>query len=383
MEFNIYEFNLPTRIIFGYRCLERLNEFLIDFDKNVLLITGRKFAKESGLIERIRGILKDFKVNLFSEVEPEPSCETVNRAIRMTKEKNSKLILGLGGGSTIDTAKAVAGLANKEGRVEDFIEGKRKIEYRGIDFVAIPTTSGTGAEVTPNSVLIDEDRYVKKSLRSKFLFAKLAIVDPELTLSLPKKQTAYGGMDALSQSIESFVSKGSSPLTDGICWESIKLILENILKVYKDPNDIFGRINMSYASLLSGIALCNAKMGAVHGIVHPLGALYRLSHGLLCGLLLPYVMEFNLDVAKEKYALIYFLLDKKRLNDRERAKRLILKIKELLKKLNFPSNLKELNVKREDFSKIAQDVYSHSGSLKANPVEVNPGDIISILERAY
>jgi alcohol dehydrogenase len=383
MGFDIYEFNLPVRIIFGFRCLERLNDLLEDFDRNVLLITGRNFAKKSGLIERIEKLLKDFKVDVFSEITPEPTCSLVNRAIEFAKEKKSKLVIGLGGGSVIDAAKAVAGLANKRGRSEDYLRGIKKIDFKGLDFIAIPTTSGTGAEVTPNAVLIDEDRIVKHSLRSKFLFAKMAIVDPELTLSLPKELTVYCGLDALSQSIESFVSAGASPLTDGICLESIRLILENILKVYKNPNDVVSRINMSYASLLSGIALCNARMGAVHGIAHPLGALYKIHHGLLCGLLLPYVMEFNLEKVKEKYAVISSFFGIKKTSDREVAERLILEIKRLLKKLNFPSNLKELNVKIEDFPKIAKDAYLHSGSLKANPIEVKERDIIKILNRAY
>lgn len=383
MEFKIYEFNLPVRIIFGFRCLEKLRDLLKDFDKSILLITGKKFTKETGLIERIGRILGDFKIDSFSEVEPEPSCLTVNRAVEFARKKNSKLIVGLGGGSVIDAAKAIAVLANKEGKAEDYLEGKRRIEYQGLDFVAIPTTAGTGAEVTPNAVLVDEDRTVKDSLRGKFLFAKLAIIDPELTLSLPKDYTAYCGMDALSQSIESFVSTGASPLTDGICLESIRLIVENVLKVYRNPNDISARINMSYAAVLSGVALCNARMGAVHGIVHPLGALRRIPHGLLCGLILPYVMEFNLEKVKEKYAVISEFFGIKGLSSKEKAEKSISEIKGLLKKLNFPSNLKELNIRKEDFSKIARDSYLHSGSLKANPVEVKEEDIIEILNRAY
>ncbi len=383
MEFKIYEFNLPVRIIFGFGCLEKLKDFLKDSGKNVLLITGRRFAKETGLIERIRRILGDFQIDSFSEIEPEPSCLTVNRAVELAKKKKSELIIGLGGGSSIDAAKAIAVLANKEGKAEDYLEGKRRIEYQGLDFVAIPTTAGTGAEVTPNAVLVDKNRIVKDSLRGKFLFAKLAIVDPELTLSLPKDYTAYCGMDALSQSIEAFVSLGSSPLTDGICLESIRLIVENILKVYRYPNDISARIDMSYAAVLSGVALCNARMGAVHGIVHPLGALYRISHGLLCGLILPYAMEFNLEKVKEKYAVISEFFGIRGLSSKKKAEKLILEIKGLLRKLNFPSNLKELNVRKEDFPKIARDSYLHSGSLKANPVEVREEDIIKILDKAY
>lgn len=383
--FKIYELNLPTRIIFGWQSLNRLPGILRDLDKRVLLITGRYSAKSSGLLKRIKTLLEDFVLEIFAGVEPESSCLTVNRAISFAKEKNSKVIIGLGGGSSIDVAKCVAGLANKVGKVEEYLRGKRQWEYPGLDFIAIPTTSGTGAEVTPNAVLLDTERKVKASLRHRSLFAKIAIVDPELTLSLPKDLTAYSGMDALCQSMESFVSSGASPLTDGICKESIELIAKNILKVYINPKDILARISMSYASLLSGIALCNAHMGAVHGLAHPLGAIYKIPHGLLCGLLLPYVMEFNLDVTKEKYALIspVFGIDLKGLNNKVAARLLILKIKKLLKRLSFPSNLKELKVKKEDFTKVAEDAIFYSGSLKTNPKKLAKIDIIEILNKAY
>lgn len=383
--FKIYEFNLPTRIIFGWGSLNKLPGILRDLDKKVLLITGRHFAKRSGLLKRIKTLLKGFDLEIFANVEPEPGCFTVNKAIDFAKEKKSKVIIGLGGGSSIDVAKATAGLANKEGRVEDYLRHKRRWEYPGLGFIAIPTTAGTGAEVTANAVLLDEARMVKESLRDRSLFAKVAIVDPALTVNLPRDLTAYSGMDALSQSMESFVSIGASPLTDGICKESIELIAKNILKVYGNPKDMALRISMSYASLLSGVALSNARMGAVHGLVHPIGAIYKIPHGLLCGLLLPYVMEFNLDVAKEKYAQIspFFRIDLKGLNSEEATRLLIQKIKKLLKKLNFPSNLKELKVKKEDFNRIAEDAILYSGSLKANPIEVTKKDIIEILNKAY
>ncbi|MCM8801256.1 MAG: iron-containing alcohol dehydrogenase [Candidatus Omnitrophica bacterium] len=382
---SLYEFNLPTRIIFGCKSLDKLPEVLNSFGKRVLLITGKQSARRIGLLERIKILLKDFLLEIFTEVEPEPTCLTVNNAVKLAKEKNSEVIVGLGGGSSIDVAKAVAGLANKEGKVEDYLLGRRKLTSSGLNFIAIPTTAGTGAEVTPNAVLLDEERKVKESLRDKSLFAKVAIVDPELTLSLPKDLTAYSGIDALSQSLESLVSTGSSHLTDGICKESIELIAKNLLKVYTKPKDILARTNMCFASLLSGIALCNARMGAVHGLAHPLGALYRIPHGLTCGVLLPYVMEFNLKVAFKKYALVasYFGISLKSSSSKEIAKLLILKIRWLLEKLGFPLSLKVLKIKKEDFFKIAKDALLYSGSLKANPVKLSKNDIIKILNRAY
>lgn len=381
---NIYNFSLPVRLVMGGGSLERLPTLTRDLGRKVLLVTGQTALRKIGILDRVLGMLaeEDLEVALFDRVESEPSTKTVDKGARLAKEESCQVVIGLGGGSAIDAAKAIAGIANKDGSVEEYQTGRR-LESPGLPFIAIPTTSGTGAEVTPNAVLINRDKKVKKSFRDSHLFARLAIIDPELTLSLPPKITAYSGMDALCQSIESFISLGSNPLTDSLSIKAIELIGRSLLKAYQDGSDIQARTEMSYGALLAGIALFNARMGVIHGIAHPFGAMYSLGHGLVCGVLLPYGMEFNLDVAYGKYARIASIFGEGLNKDKEMegAKLAISRIRELLARLNFPKGLKELGAKEEDFPHITRESMP-SGSLRANPKKTFEDDVIEILKRA-
>lgn len=372
-----YNFRLPTKLVLGCGSIAKLSQEISSLGKKVLLVTGRRAMKKTGILDRVYNILSKerIKVSVFSQVEPEPHCETIDLGAELAKKEKSEVIIGLGGGSSIDAAKAIAGIAKQEAKVEEFL-ADRKLTGPGLPLVAIPTTSGTGAEVTPNAVLLDKKRKIKKSFRSRFLFAKIAIIDPELTLTCPPRVTAYSGIDALTQAIESFVSLGSNPVTDSLCKEAMGLIIRSLPKVYLDGKDLKARQDMSYGSLLAGIALFNARMGAVHGLAHPLGARYNLAHGLLCGLLFPAVIEFNMDVVEEKYRFVSFLFGG------ETGQEASTSIRSLLESLNFPHGLKELGIKEEDFPLIAKQSMP-SGSLKVNPKKVSEEDAILILKRSF
>jgi alcohol dehydrogenase class IV len=386
VENRITEFNVPTKIVAGLGSLNELSGSIRGFGDNVLLITGKNSARQSGLLDRIvRNVsgTSEIRLTVFDQVDPEPTCDNVNQAIAAAKEKGCDIIVGVGGGSVIDVAKAVAALANKGSQAEEFMTG-REMLFPGIPCIAIPTTAGTGAEVTPNSVLIDRKRQVKESLRHPFMYPKIAIIDAELTLSLPPKLTAYSGVDALCQSIESYVSTGANILTDAIALQSIRLVSMNLRETFKNGANIQARHNMLYAALLSGIALSNARMGAVHGIAHPLGLKYHLPHGLVCGVLLPYIIEFNLNFATAKYSAIAGVMGGLlRGLDKERAAKICIdKTKQLLVEVGFPWKLRELGVNPEDFPQLARDSMP-SGSLKANPRVVSEDDVITILKKAY
>lgn len=385
-ENKITEFNLPTKIVAGLGSIKNLASIIRGLGDNVLLLTGKKSARQSGLLERIMKDISataEIRLSVFDQVDPEPSCDNVNQAVTVAKEKGCDVIVGLGGGSVIDVAKAVAALANKDGQVEAFMSG-RELQFPGIPCLAIPTTAGTGAEVTCNSVLIDRTRGVKESLRHPFMYPRIAIIDAELTLTLPPRLTAYSGVDALCQSMESYVSIGANILTDAIALQSIKLVNMNIREAFKTGTNMQARQNMLYAALLSGIALSNARMGAVHGIAHPLGLKYNQPHGLVCGVLLPYVIEFNINFATGKYAAMAAVMGGLiRGLDKERAAKICVdKTKQLLAELGFPWRLRDLGVKPEDFSQLAKDSMP-SGSLKANPRTVTEDDVVSILKKAY
>lgn len=385
-ENKITEFNLPTKIIAGLGSIKSLAEIARGCGDNVLLVTGKNSARQSGLLDKVNSAVatnSEIRLTVFDQVDPEPSCDNVNQAIAKAKEKGCDVVIGLGGGSVIDVAKAVAVLANKEGLVEEFMAG-RDLMFPGIPCIAIPTTAGTGAEVTPNSVLIDRKRQVKESLRHSFMYPKAAIIDAELTISLPPKITAYSGIDALCQAMESYVSKGANILTDAIALQAIRLVSLNLREACKNGSNVQARQNMLYAALLSGISMSNARMGAIHGIAHPLGLKYNLPHGLVCGVLMPYVMEFNLNFATGKFAAMAAAMGGliRGLDKEKAAKIAIDKTKQLLAEISFPWRLRELGAKPEDFPNIAKDSMP-SGSLQANPRVVLEDDVITILKKAY
>ncbi|MDD5132601.1 MAG: iron-containing alcohol dehydrogenase, partial [bacterium] len=255
-ENKITEFNLPTKIISGLGSVNTLAGNIRGFGDNVLLITGKNSARQNGLLDRITkniSATSEIRLTIFDRVDPEPSCDNVNQAMAVAKEKGSDIVVGMGGGSVIDVAKAVAALANKDSQVEEFMAG-RELLFPGIPCIAIPTTAGTGAEVTPNSVLTDRKRQIKESLRHPFIYPKMAIIDAELTVTLPPKLTAYSGVDALCQSMESYVSTGANILTDSIALQSIRLVSMNLRETCKNGSNVQARQNMLYAALLSCIA---------------------------------------------------------------------------------------------------------------------------------
>jgi len=356
----MFEFILPTRLIMGCGSLNRLADSISPFGKKVLVVSGKR------LKDRLEYILSSFDVFYFSDTSSEPTWNMINKGAEIAKEKEVDVVVSVGGGAQIDCGKAIAGIANK-----DLPYDKTKpIEYPGLPFIAVPTTGGSGAEVTPNAVLIDKNK--KESLRNHYLFPKIAIIDPELCLSLPPKQTAYSGMDALSHSIESYVSKGKNIISKALCEKSILLIKKSIISAYKDGSLIGPREDMSYASLMAGISLFNARLGIVHAVAHPVGVLYHIPHGIVCGVLLPYSVKFNYKEASSEYIEIENLI----------GYSLIDWLFELLEEFFLPKTLKELGVKKDDFSKIIEDSLP-SGSLAANPKKAEKDELFEFLEMAY
>jgi alcohol dehydrogenase class IV len=235
--------------------------------------------------------------SLIFNVAGEPTVQLVDEASAVARAQGCDLVLAVGGGSVIDTGKAVAAMLTNPGAVLDYLEivgGGKPLEQPGVPFGAVPTTAGTGTEVTRNAVLDVPEHKVKASLRSHHLLPRLAVVDPELTRSLPPEITAYTGMDALTQLIEPFVSNAANPLTDGVCREGLKLAARSLRSAYRDGANMSAREDMCAAALLSGIALANARLGAVHGFAGVLGGTTGHPHGAICARLLPFVMEANI-----------------------------------------------------------------------------------------
>jgi alcohol dehydrogenase class IV len=290
-----FEFGTANRIIFGAGAIERVGRLAADLGRCALLVTGRSLERADALVRQLEK--HDLLVSRFS-VTNEPTLKTLTEGLAQARGLGVDVVIGFGGGSVIDAGKALAALVNNPGDVMDYLEviGRgRPLTNVPVPCIAVPTTAGTGAEVTCNAVLKSTEHGVKVSLRSPMMFPRFAVIDPELTLSLPPPVTAATGMDALTQLIEAFVSKRSNPLTDGLCRDGIKRAARSLRTVYFRPDDAGARSDMSLGSLFSGLALANAGLGAVHGIAGPLGGLCDAPHGIICARLLPTVVKINVQ----------------------------------------------------------------------------------------
>ncbi len=288
-----FEFATADRIIFGAGKLSALGKQVEGCAKRLLFARGRS----SDALARVREILSAAGISFTEfEVHGEPTIEVVRRGIAAAQ--GCDMVIGLGGGSVLDTGKAIAALAANPGDVFDYLEviGKgQPLVNASLPYIAIPTTAGTGAEVTRNAVLESTEQNVKVSLRSPWMLPSVALVDSELTYSLPPDVTASSGLDALTQLIEPFVSVKANPLTDAICREGLSHTARSLRRAYENGADKEAREGMSLASLFGGLALANAALGAVHGFAGPLGGMLHASHGVLCARFLSLVMQANIN----------------------------------------------------------------------------------------
>ncbi len=296
-----FEFATATRIIFGPGTIKETIPIAKSFGDRVLLVIGKSSQRVSGLIEQFHeaGLsISDF------HVAGEPTVATVLSGLEQAKAENCNMVISLGGGSVIDAGKAIAALMTNPGQIYDYLEviGKGELFTQPpAPFIAIPTTAGTGSEVTRNAVITVIDQQVKVSLRSPWMLPRVAIVDPELTHSLPPEITAFTGMDALTQLVEPFLSKASNPITDAICREGMHHVSRSLQRACEN-GDPRAREDMALGSLFGGMALANAKLGAVHGFAGPIGGKLSAPHGAICARLLPLVVEMNLKAIQERAA---------------------------------------------------------------------------------
>lgn len=379
-----FEFATAQQIVFGCGKLADLAVHACGLGERALLVTGSRPERA----DSARDLLEGAKVGVVTlTVAKEPTTELARRGVELSREANVGFVVGIGGGSALDLAKAVAALVANGGDPLDYLEvvGRgRALAKPSLPCILIPTTAGTGSEVTRNAVLQAEAERVKVSLRSPHMLPKVALVDPELTLSVPPAVTASTGLDALTQVMEPYVSNARGALTDALCLEGMRRAARSLLRAYQAGSDLAAREDLAVTSLFGGLALANAKLGAVHGLAGPLGGAFEAPHGALCARLLPGVMRANLQALEqrghrelvERYATIAGIL----LGRPARPEEGIEWVEELVERLRIP-RLGAHGMTRAHVEDIVAKG-RRASSMKGNPVELSTEELTQVLEAA-
>ncbi len=379
-----FEFATVDWIIFGAGKLNELGKQLAGRAKRLLLVSGRS----SNAIPRVKEILASQEIP-FTEfkVHGEPTVEVVRQGVKAARDCD--VVIGLGGGSVLDAGKAIAALVTNPGDIFDYLEvvGKgQPLVHASLPYIAIPTTAGTGSEVTRNAVIESRGQKVKVSLRSPWMLPRIALVDPELSYSLPRAITASSGLDALTQLIEPFVSVRANPMTDAICREGMHHAAISLKRAYENGADETAREGMALASLLGGLALANAALGVVHGFAGPLGGMLHAPHGVLCARFLPLVMEANIKALETRQpahsAIARYVEIAQILTGDKSATALdgVEWMSELVSELKIPV-LSAYGMSEEDFPEAAEKTMK-ANSFKGNPIALNEEESRGILEKA-
>ncbi|MDK2888856.1 MAG: alcohol dehydrogenase [Thermoanaerobacter sp.] len=373
-------------IITGWGSLGRIADEVKNLGVTRILLVTDPVLLKTGLVDKVREALAPagLETGLFSEVEPEPRLEVVTKCQQAIKDGGYDLLVAVGGGSSMDVAKASAVLVTNSGTIDDYI-GVNLIPRPGLPVVAVPTTAGTGSEVTPIAILSDENEQLKKGVVSPYLLPRVAIVDPELTVTMPPHITAATGMDALTHAVEAYISVNATTITDSLALTAIKLISRYLRTAVANGEDREARENMAMASLLAGIAFANAGVGAVHALAYPLGAQFHVPHGVANAVLLPYVMESNLLGALPRFKAMALAMGERveELSDRAAADKFIEAIKQLSTDIRIPLHLRDLGVTAESIPGMAEGAIKVTRLLANNPRKLTVDDIREIYERAF
>jgi alcohol dehydrogenase class IV len=381
-----FEFATPQRVIFGEDTLSEAGKIAATFGNRAVVVTGQGGAEPKRLLD----YLQEQGVEWVQvQAAGEPDIHSVANAVRTAQSFEANLVIGFGGGSSLDTAKAVSAMLTNPGELLDYLEvvGKGQfLLHQAAPCIAIPTTAGTGSEVTRNAVLGVHDQKMKVSMRSALMLPRVALVDPELTCSLPPAVTATTGMDAITQVLEPYVSIRSNMMTDLFCREGLKNGPQALLRAFKDGEDRAARRCMAWTSLMGGLALANSGLGAVHGFASPIGGMFDAPHGAVCARLLAPVMEMNVRALQKRVPdspILERYADAARWmtgNDAAQIEDAIEWLNELAHALAIPS-LSTYGVDQDDIASIVEKAMAAS-SMKANPIQLTEEELSRVLSTA-
>jgi alcohol dehydrogenase class IV len=382
-----FEFATATRIVFGTGVRQEAAGATAALGRRALLVTG-------ATPERVSGCLAGMPMVPFA-VAGEPAIETIRRGVALARQESCDVVVAIGGGSAIDAGKALAALLTNPGDPLDYLEviGRgQRLERAPAPFIAMPTTAGTGSEVTRNAVLGSPEHRVKASLRSELMLPRLALIDPELTLGLPLSVSASTGLDALTQLIEPYVSVRANAMTDLFCVEGMRRAARALPRVRENGGDIDARTDMSWAALLGGLALANAGLGAVHGFAAPIGGMFQAPHGGVCAALLPHVMEINVRALRDRAISHQQSAITRTLERYEQVARLLTGcpqatpeegirwLAELCRQMEIPP-LRTYGVSGSDLPVLVEKA-ARASSMKGNPIALDKTELSEIIARA-
>jgi len=390
-------FSSAGRVFFGWGVLDELRNVGQEFGKRAMVCTDRNIIK-SGIADRVEALLKDggADVLIFPEGRPEVDLKTIDASAEAARQFNPDVIIGVGGGSNMDLGKCTSILLRYPGPLSKYY-GENAVPGPVVDVIGIPTTSGTGSEVSPVAVVADPDRFMKVGIATRRIIAKWALVDPSLTVSCPPHVTAHSGMDALSHAIESFCARipedrspraifvGKNPVSDSLAKQAIQLIARSLPTAVSDPSNRQGREDMALASLLAGMAFSNAGTAAVHALQYPVGEATHTSHGLGNAVLMPSVLK---AIAKSRITELAFIaraLDPSlnQVSDETAAHQAPEQVAKLGDKIQIPRGLQAIGMKREQLNEMAELASGIKRLLDNSPVPFDQAALLNILEEAY
>ncbi len=375
----------PTRIRFGVDAINDLPALVKELGGSKVFLVVDPGLVKAGLVERITAPLAKAKIGfeIYDQIDPEPGLKLADNGLKLAKKAKCDCVVGAGGGSAMDVAKAVSILLTNGGKAEDYL-GLGKIKKAGVPKIMIPTSAGTGAEVTFTAVFINEKTKSKGGMNGDPLYPEAAILDPALTVSLPQNITATTGVDALTHALEAFVSTQAHAISDMYALEAIDLISSNLVKAYAHGDNMEARSNMLLGSLLAGKALATAGVGLVHAMAYPLGGMFGIPHGLANAVLLPYVMAYNLIGNPGRFAMLAEVMGAKvdGLPEREAAEAGVEFVYRMNQDLGIPASLAELKIPAKKIPEMAKIALTVTRPVENNPRKPSLEDVIRVYETA-